>query len=83
MTGINLTGRDHAAVKFAEMLFKDIKFSILSLREKCPNTELFWSIFSCTGTEYGENLRIQSKYRKIRTRKTPHLDTFLVVFQTG
>ena len=32
----------------------------------------FWSVFSCIRTEYGVysvNLRIQSKYRKIRTRK--------------
>ena len=30
----------------------------------------FWSLFSC----------IQSEYRKIRTRKTPHLETFHSVF---
>ena len=32
----------------------------------------FWSVFSCIRTEYGDlplNLRIQYKYRKIRTRK--------------
>ena len=30
----------------------------------------FWSVFSCIWTEiYGVNLRIQSEYRKIRTRK--------------
>ena len=31
----------------------------------------FWSVFSCIWTEYGDlliNLRIQSEYRKIRTR---------------
>ena len=28
---------------------------------------------------YGVNLRIQSEYRKIRTIKTPHLDTFHAV----
>ena len=37
-----------------------------SLPEKCPNTELV-------------NLRIQSKYGKIRTRKTPYLDTYAVI----
>ena len=31
----------------------------LPLREKCPNPSFFWPVFSC----------IQSKYRKIRTRK--------------
>ena len=25
-----------------------------ALREKCPYSEFFWSIFSCIGTEYGE-----------------------------
>ena len=30
-----------------------------SLREKCPNTEFFWSVFSYN----------RSEYRKIRTRK--------------
>ena len=28
----------------------------------------FWSVFSCFWTEYGVNLRVQSEYRKIRTR---------------
>ena len=26
----------------------------VSLREKCPYSELFWSVFSCFRTEYGE-----------------------------
>ena len=38
----------------------------LSLRDKCTNTEFFL-------------LRIQSEYGKIRTRKTPYLDTFHTV----
>ena len=29
-----------------------------SLREKCPYSEFFWSIFSLIRTEYGEILRI-------------------------
>ena len=29
----------------------------LSLDEKFPYSELFWSAFSCMGTEYGEILR--------------------------
>ena len=28
-----------------------------SLREKCPNTDFFWSVFSCIRTEYGDLLR--------------------------
>ena len=30
----------------------------MSLREKCPYSELFWSVFSCIRTENGEILRI-------------------------
>ena len=37
-----------------------------ALREKCPDTEFFL-------------VHIQSKYGKIWTRKTPHLDTFHTV----
>ena len=39
---------------------------IYALRENCPNTEFFLSVFFC----------IQSEYRKIWTRKAPYLDTF-------
>ena len=28
-------------------------FSIMALREKCPNTEFFWYVFSCIWTQYG------------------------------
>ena len=27
-----------------------------AVREKCPNTEFFWSVFSCIWTEYGDLL---------------------------
>ena len=53
-----------------------------TLCEKCPNTEFFWSVFSCIWTEYGEilrSLRIQSECGKIRIRKIPCLDTFHAV----
>ena len=36
-----------------------------SLREKCPYSEFFWPAFS----------RIRTEYEKIRTRKTPNMDT--------
>ena len=29
-----------------------------SLREKCPYSELFWSVFSCIRTEYGKIFRV-------------------------
>ena len=62
-----------------------------SLREKCPYSELFRSVFSCIRTKYGEILSTslylvwmrentdqnnQFKCGKIRTRKTPNTKTF-------
>ena len=47
-----------------------------ALCEKCSNTELFWSVFSHIWTE---NLSIQSKCGKTRTRKTLYLDNFHAV----
>ena len=28
------------------------------MHEKCSSSELFWSVFSCIGTQYGEKFRI-------------------------
>ena len=58
--------------------------SYLSLCEKCPNTEFFLvRIFLYSDwIRRFINLRIHSKYRKIRTRKTPYLGTFHYVFVT-
>ena len=42
----------------------------ISLREKCPCSELFSSVFSRIRTEYGKIIR------KIRNRITPNTDTF-------
>ena len=53
-------------------------FMSLSLREKCPYSELFWSVFSAFRLNmgrYGVSLRIQSECGKIRTRITPNTDT--------
>ena len=50
-----------------------------SLLEKCPYSELFWSVFSSIWTEYGEIRSIQSKCGKIRTSITPNTDTFYAV----
>ena len=44
--------------------------TLRELRKKCPYSELFWSVFSRTWTQYSISLRTQSKYRKIRTRIT-------------
>ena len=33
-------------------------FTRITLREKCPYSELFWSLFARIWTEYGEILRI-------------------------
>ena len=45
----------------------ETEFHFQLLREECPNTEFFWSVFS----------RIQTEYGKIRTGKNPYLDIFL------
>ena len=50
-----------------------------SMREKCPCSEFFWSVFSRIQTEDGLSLRILSEYGKIRTRNTPKTDTFHAV----
>ena len=56
------------------------------LREKCPNTEFCWSVFSRIRTEYGEIqsislylVRMQENAGKIRTRIIPNTDTFYAV----
>ena len=53
---------DHTKNIFFEFFFK-----IIPLREKCPYSELFWSVFSRIWTEYGE-IRSISLY-SVRTRK--------------
>ena len=45
---------------------------VISLREKCPNKQFFWSVFSCIRTEYGDLLRKPPE-------KTLYLDTFHAV----
>ena len=45
-------------------------FVEVTLPEKCPYSELLWSVFSC----------LQSKCRKMRTRITPNTDTFYAVW---
>ena len=37
-----------------------------SLREKCPNTSCFWSVFSRIRTEYGDILRNKSVFGHFR-----------------
>ena len=41
-----------------------------------PHSELFWSVFSCIWTEYGEMRSIQSECGKIQTRITPNTEIF-------
>ena len=55
----------------------------ITLRQKCPYSELFWSNFFGFGmnTErYGVSLRIQPECGKMRTRVTPNTDTLRSVF---
>ena len=44
-------------------------YDLPALREKCPSTGFFWTLFSRIRAEYGVSFRIQSEYGKIRTRK--------------
>ena len=63
---------------------------ILTLRENCPYSELFSSVFFSILIEYGEILSvfnlnagkygIYSKVGKIRTKITPNADTFYTFF---
>ena len=43
----------------------------------------YFPVFGRNTEIYRVNLRIQSEYRKIRTRKTPYLDTFHAVYHIG
>ena len=55
------------------------------LRKKCSYSKFFWSVFSHIWTKYREyfiSLRIQSKCGKIRTGKTPNMNTFYAVIAT-
>ena len=49
-----------------------------TLRERGPYPEFFWSVFSHI-SPYSVSFRIQSEYRKMRTRKATITDTFQLV----
>ena len=49
------------------MFFAKIwKHQNLALREKCPYSEFFWSVFSCICTEYGEILSMSPYSARLR-----------------
>ena len=51
----------------------------VTLREKCPNTEFSWYVFSCIWTEYGDLLHISSRNSgNYKPEKTSYLDTFYI-----
>ena len=52
----------------------------ITLHEKCPYLELFWSVSLAFGlnTERYE-VPIQFEFRKLRTRLSPNTDTFYAV----
>ena len=57
-------------------------FTKLTLREKCPYSEFFWSVFSRILTEYGEILRIcpySVQMRENMEQNNPNTDTFCAV----
>ena len=49
-----------------ESIMKLVILSALTLRKKCPCSELFWSAFSCIWTEYGEILSISPYSVRLR-----------------
>ena len=52
------------------------------LREKYPYSEFsdpYFPAFVLNSERYRVSFRIQSEFRKIRTRKTPNTDTFHIV----
>ena len=53
----------------------------MTLREKCPHSELFRSLFPRIRTEYGRALSIPpySVQMQEKSRITPNTDTFYVV----
>ena len=58
--------------------FVNIKQSnLIPLREKCPYSDFFWSIFSRIWTNYGDILD-----QETRTRKTPNTDHIHEVFNS-
>ena len=59
----------------------EIKVNECSLREKCPYSDFSGLYFPAFGLnlEIYRNLRIQSKCKKVRTRKTTNTDTFYAV----
>ena len=64
-------------INSVSQFFKKYRMSnSVSMRQKCPNTEFLWSVFSCIRTECGVNLHIQFEYRKIRTRKNSLFGNF-------
>ena len=52
------------------------------LREKCPNKEFFWTVFSLIGTDYEDSV-FSPNARKYGPEKTPYLDTFHAVLMNG
>ena len=64
---------------------KDLRLG-QTLREKCPYSEFFRSLFSRIRTDadrYSASLRIQSECRKIQARKKTNTDTFHAVKNFG
>ena len=49
------------------------------MRDKCPYSDFFWSVFSGVRTKNGD-FRTQPECDKIHTGKTPSMATFYTVF---
>ena len=65
-------------IEHKNLLFCSYLHSVKSVRIR-SFAGLYFSAFELNMERYRESLRIQSKCKKIRTRKTPHTDTFYAV----
>ena len=69
-------------LSFLEDLPNQKSVPLLSLREKCPHSEYFWSAFSRICTEYEEIRSIPQRLKQDTnfSQNTIHIHTILVLF---
>ena len=57
-------------------------YTVLKVSKYLVFSGKYFPVFGLNTEIYSGNLRIQSEYRKIRTRKTSYLDTFHAVLRS-
>ena len=64
-----MVGNNMKTSLFLEQYCKySVQLNHLALRKKCPYSELFWNVFSCIRTEYGNILHISSHSVRMREK---------------